>query len=378
MPEKSRDIRVLGFPDSLPEKEVALCRVRILNVVNELMQRCGLDTISLGIASGEGGTAAAGTAKGAESRPASPGSAPRPGRGDADDMPVEVRATRYRSTTPLYRFDQLVVPQTLKEDLMAALGVIGVHDIVFQTWGLSKIEPFPRTALSFQGPPGTGKTLAAHALASHLNRPILLASYADVESKFHGDGPKNIEAVFHAAQRDGAVLFIDEAESLLSKRLLEANTGSESAINSMRSQLLICLERFRGVVIFATNLVSSYDPAFDTRVRHVEFPLPDEKCRQAIWRAHLPEELPKREGFSIERLAAHEGAFCGRDIKNAVVDAAIRAALANRVPMVEEDFLAALERVRESRIKRDKPPVRELTPEERTAMEEKIKKSLNP
>jgi hypothetical protein len=33
--------------------------------------------------------------------------------------------------------------------------------------------------------------------------------------------------------------------------------GSEQAINSMRSQLLICLEAFSGAVIFSTNLVEN-------------------------------------------------------------------------------------------------------------------------
>ncbi len=65
--------------------------------------------------------------------------------------------------------------------------------------------------------------------------------------------------------------FFDEADSLLSKRLTSVSQGSEQAINSMRSQLLICLEEFRGIVIFATNLVINYDQAFLTRLISVEF-----------------------------------------------------------------------------------------------------------
>ena len=84
-----------------------------------------------------------------------------------------------------------------------------------------------------------------------------MVSYADIESKYHGDGPKNLKSIFYAAERDKAVLFIDEADSLLSKRLTSINTGSEQAINSMRSELLICLEKFEGIVIFATNIVES-------------------------------------------------------------------------------------------------------------------------
>src|SRR6059058_4833972 len=143
------------------------------------------------------------------------------------------------------------------EDLLSAVEVIQVERKVFDEWGLRRIQPFPHSALNFHGPPGTGKTLAAHAVAHRLNRSIMIASYAEIESKFHGEGPKNVKAIFHAAERDDAILFIDEADSLLSKRLTEVTQGSEQAINSMRSQLFICLQEFRGVVIFATNLVET-------------------------------------------------------------------------------------------------------------------------
>ena len=56
-----------------------------------------------------------------------------------------------------------------------------------------------------------------------------------------GEGPKNVSAIFLAAEEQDAVLFIDEADSLLSKRLVNVSDPSGQAMNSMRSQLLICL-----------------------------------------------------------------------------------------------------------------------------------------
>src|SRR6266496_2158927 len=194
-------------------------------------------------------------------------------------------------------FDLIIrgVPDALMEDLLSAVEVMWVEHKVFDEWGLRTIQPFPHSALNFHGPPGTGKTLAAHAIAHTLKRSILVASYAEIESKFHGEGPKNVKAIFHAAERDQAILFIDEADSLLSKRLTEVTQGSEQAINSMRSQLFICLQEFRGVVIFATNLIENYDKAFETRVRYLHFPLPGEHCRREIWRRHLVPQLPLAE-----------------------------------------------------------------------------------
>jgi ATP-dependent 26S proteasome regulatory subunit len=270
--------------------------------------------------------------------------------GPGDDPPIEVRALQYRAQPALFTFDQLVVPDALMEDLLSTVEVIRVERKVFDEWGLRKIEPFPHTALNFHGPPGTGKTLAAHAIAHHLKRPILVASYAEIESKFHGEGPKNIKAIFHAAERDRAILFIDEADSLLSKRLTEVTQGSEQAINSMRSQLFICLQEFRSVVIFATNLVENYDKAFETRVRHLRFPMPDEQCRRGIWRKHLVPQLPLAEDVSIDQLATYANDFCGRDIKNAVIDAAVRAARYRKSQIELQDLVEAIDRLKAARI----------------------------
>jgi ATP-dependent 26S proteasome regulatory subunit len=250
---------------------------------------------------------------------------------------------------PLYDFGFLALPDDLLDDIMAAIDVINVEERVFDEWGLRAIEPFPKTALNFYGPPGTGKTLAAHAVAGRLGRPIICADYSQIESKFHGDGPKNMDALFHAAARDGAVLFMDEADSLLSKRLTNVSQGSEQAINSLRSQILICLERFRGVVIFATNLVENYDRAFETRVRHIRFDMPDAACRRRIWAAHLPEPLPRGACVCLDTLSGIDG-ICGRDIKNAVIDAAVRAARAGSDAVTLADLSGAVERIKAARI----------------------------
>lgn len=47
---------------------------------------------------------------------------------------------------------------------------------------------------------------------------LLIAKASDVDGKFHGEGRKNLTALFEAARRHEAVLFIDETDSLLSQR----------------------------------------------------------------------------------------------------------------------------------------------------------------
>jgi ATP-dependent 26S proteasome regulatory subunit len=365
----SRNTLVEGIPDNVPEHIAAVCRSRLLSAVNKLIDETGLENfqIAIGTASGFLSTSEKnGSQNGQDSTQKKP---------DRDVSPEE-RAKRYKAQKPLFTFEQLVIPKKVEEDLLLAVDLIRLESKVFDEWGLRKIEPFPRTALNFHGKPGTGKTLAAHAIASKIDRPILVASYAQIESMYHGEGPKNVEAIFLAAEQQNALLFIDEADSLLSKRLTNVTQGSEQAINSMRSQLLICLERFRGVVMFSTNLVENYDKAFETRVRNINFPMPDETCRREIWKRHLVEELPTAfdRDISLDKLAKIED-VCGRDIKNAVIDAAMRAARQKREKVGLDDLLDSIEGIKAARINvaRD---FEELTPQEKERVQKKVKDAI--
>jgi len=330
-----------GIPAQVTASDAAVLRSRLLRDVESLREAADLNNIGIWI----GTTPMPSTEKSVPGTSAPAGSAGR----QSDEPSVEQRAVRYTATVPLWGLECLIVPQTLTDELLLAIETIRLEPLVFDTWGLRAIEPFPRSALNFHGAPGTGKTLAAHGVAAALGTKILVASYAQIESMYHGEGPKNVEALFYAAQRDGAVLFIDEADSLLSRRLTNVTQGSEQAINSMRSQLLICLEKYRGVVIFATNLVANYDPAFETRVRHIYFPMPDAETREAIWRNHFPSELPLAGDVDVPALARAEVVFCGRDIKNAVVNAALHTARQGGTCLCQQDFLAAIRRIVDAR-----------------------------
>lgn len=271
-----------------------------------------------------------------------------PSRKSDSDIETHERANTYKSVLPTFSFNRLVLPKKVKKELLIAMSLIEKEEYIFNNWGLNEIEPFPRTVLNFYGKPGTGKTFAAHAMAQKLEKPILVATYADIESMYHGVGPKNLEAIFHAAERDNAILFIDEADSLLSKRLTNVTQGSEQAINSMRSQLLICLEKFKGISIFATNLVENYDKAFETRVKHIMFPLPDKDNRMELWKQHIPAKLPVVD-MCFDSLAEIDD-ICGRDIKNAVISAALDAAFHNKEHITKNDLVRSILTIKESRI----------------------------
>ena len=274
-----------------------------------------------------------------------------------DEFDYEQKSKQYVPVDPLYSFERVILPKGIIEKIEEAIGILQCENKVFKEWGLYEIQPHPSTSLSFFGPPGTGKTMAAEAVAHKLGKKILKVSYADVESKFHGEGPKMVKAIFLAASNADAVLFFDEADSLLSKRLTNVSQGSDQAINSMRSQLLICLEEFRGIVIFATNLVINYDQAFLTRLISVEFKNPDKETRKNIWDVHIKASKDGKEHQLNIPLAgdvntvelAEKYDFVGREIRNAVVSACVGAALAGRDVVSQGDFISACEKIVEEK-----------------------------
>lgn len=275
------------------------------------------------------------------------------GEGGESELDYNKRAKLYIAVDPAYSFDRVILSADVKEKIESALNILRFEKKVFDEWGLYEIQPHPSSSLSFFGPSGTGKTMAAEAVAQMLGKKILKVSYADVESKFHGEGPKMVKAIFLAAEQQDAVLFFDEADSLLSKRLTNVSQGSEQAINSMRSQLLICLEEFRGIVIFATNLVVNYDSAFLTRLISVEFKMPDAPTRKQIWDVHIrPADdgkdhmlcIPLAEDIDTLKLA-EEYAFAGREIRNAVISACVKAVMEKRDVVQQSDFHYACEKI---------------------------------
>lgn len=264
----------------------------------------------------------------------------------ADGMSKEDRAAQFTPREPKFDFDSVILSDSIKERILHALNVIKYQDLISEQWGLKAIKPNASSALNFYGPSGTGKTMAAEAVASHLGKKILIVSSADMESKFHGESQKNVQALFSAAQRDGAVLFFDEADSFLSRRIGNPSSSSDQSMNQTRSQFLIELENFKGIAIFATNLCSNYDEAFKTRLINVKFEMPDEEGRKKIWFVHTKGKglnIPFAEDVDTDELAASFDSFAGRDIRNAVYQACCSAA--PRGIVTQKDLLSACDNI---------------------------------
>ena len=224
---------------------------------------------------------------------------------------------------PRYTFEQIILPKETKDRILSDLNSIKCQDLIYNQWGFAEVESKPKSILNFFGPPGTGKTMCAHAIAKMLGKPLLALNYSEIESKYVGDAAKNLKKAFDTATELEAVMFFDEADSFLGKRIENVSHGSDQALNSLRSQMLILLEEFEGVVLFATNLVTNFDKAFESRILdHIKLELPNREARAAIIEKMLPSKMPLDHRFTqnelLEASDLIEG-FAGREIKNAIL-----------------------------------------------------------
>lgn len=229
--------------------------------------------------------------------------------------------------TPRRTLDDVILPPATRRSLEQALTHVTRHDLIFNRWGLGDRHPTGLAlAFNFAGPPGTGKTICAEAIAHTLGRRLLIVRYAEMESMWVGETPKNVAAAFNLARKENAVLLFDEADAIASRRSASPDHGFIRESNAVVNVLLQELERFTGVVIFATNMAANFDPAFERRIRtHVLFEMPGVREREQIWRVQMHPRTPLANDVDFSALG-RQFEVSGGDIRNAVLKGAMAAA----------------------------------------------------
>src|SRR5688572_3313488 len=255
------------------------------------------------------------------------------------------------SVVPSRTLADVVLPERTRSTVEQALAQARNHTLIFRNWGLGERHASGLgLTFNFAGPPGTGKTICAEAVAHELGMKLLVVDYAEAESMWAGETPKNIAGAFRLAADQNAVLFFDEADAIATRRSTGSLLPYDREMNVTVNVLLRELEAFNGIVIFATNLAANFDPAFERRIRtHVLFEMPGREERVQIWHLQIhPQKTPLADDVDFRRLSEQYEAS-GGDIKNAVIKAAAKAA-AEPGPNVEKKisqrhFEAAMDEV---------------------------------
>lgn len=255
--------------------------------------------------------------------------------------------------TPTERdtFERLILFPSVVSDIEDGLRQIQQREQLEQVWHISELQPVAgRLILSFYGPSGTGKTASARALAKQLGKPLYQVDYSEIISKYYGDTAKHIKLAFKQAKAAGAVLFFDEGDGLMSRRL-DMSADGATTVNQNRNVLMQELDRFTDPVIVTTNLFGNYDPAFIRRIaKHIKFDLPNAQMRKQIFLKHIPNL--DRVDADLDLVATNADGLAGGDIftvcLNAILASSVDANPANwRVS--QDTFLREVQRVKDAR-----------------------------
>jgi proteasome regulatory subunit len=214
-----------------------------------------------------------------------------------------------------------------------------------------KIGIEPPKGVLFYGLPGTGKTLLAKVVAQETNATFIKVIATELVQKFIGEGSKYVREIFNLArQKAPTILFIDELDAIGAIRMQD-DTSGDREVNRTLMQLLSELDGFdqRGNIKFigATNRADILDPAllrpgrFD---RIVEFPIPNEKAREAIFRVHM-RNLHFEDNIEMKMLIVLTKGATGSDIKGICTEAGMYAIRRNSEIISYEDFIMAIDKI---------------------------------
>jgi transitional endoplasmic reticulum ATPase len=226
----------------------------------------------------------------------------------------------------------------LKDELTKVREMIELplkHPELFDRLG---IEP-PKGVL-LQGPPGTGKTLIAKAVANESGANFYSIQGPEIMSKFYGESEARLREVFEEAEQNApAIIFIDEIDSIASKR--EDTQGEVE--RRVVAQLLTLMDGLKGrgkvVVIGATNRVDAVDPAlrrpgrFD---REIEIGVPSREGRKEVMQIHT-RSMPLADDVNLDFLIDNSHGFVGADLAALAKEGAMKA-LRRYLPEIDLDL----------------------------------------
>ena len=150
------------------------------------------------------------------------------------------------------------------------------------------------------GPPGTGKTEFAKHLARTLGRRLIVKKASDLLNSFVGETEKQIRKMFKDAETAKAILFLDEADSMIRNRNGAVHSWEVTQVNEMLTQM----ENFKGIFIAATNFDGELDTASRRRFAlKVKFNYLTSEGIEKMWKAFFPAVECPESARSLRMLA---------------------------------------------------------------------------
>jgi len=210
-----------------------------------------------------------------------------------------------------------------------------------ELWGRLGINP-PRGVL-LTGPSGCGKTAMARAVAAETGAYFFVINGPEVISKRAGESETNLRRAFedaeaNAADYNGAIIFIDEIDSIAPKR---EKAGGEVE-KRIVSQLLTLMDGLKPtskvVVIGATNRPTVIESAlrrpgrFD---RELDMGVPDMEGRLEILQIKT-RDMRLGKDVDLEHLAQGSHGYVGADLQQLCMEAALEC-IRSKIGLIDFD-----------------------------------------
>lgn len=241
--------------------------------------------------------------------------------------------------TPNTRFEDIGGYDDVKEKLERK--VIKPHKDENGLYDHFNVDPIH--GVLFYGPPGTGKTLFARALANELNRTFIEVSHADLTHSHINKSPRLIENLFIEAEMQRAVVFIDEADTLLSERGKDNAHEEDSKITNTFLTWLT-KEDTSYIVILTTNNRDNMDDAALRSGRvdaEFEIGLPNLEARKKILKEKLLDVPHNFNDDHIRYFAKNLEGKSGADIESLINQAKFIAVEREGRKLIVEDIQKA-------------------------------------
>ncbi len=192
---------------------------------------------------------------------------------------------------------------------------------VFERLGVNA----PRGVLLY-GPPGCGKTLIARAIAHESDAQFFVISGPEIIHKHYGESEAHLRKIFEQASKQApSIIFLDEIDSIAPKRENTVGDVERRVVAQLLTLMDGLKQRENVIVIAATNLPNSIDPAlrrpgrFD---REIEITIPDRSERLHILEIHT-RGMPLEDDVDLRHLASITHGFVGADLEALCREAAM-------------------------------------------------------